>query len=106
MPFIFIKIATYVQSIMLGFGQMKKSDLAREAARLRGVEPEAAADQMDRAVHKIVRALRKGQAARLPGLGTITPGRPWGFSPEKQKPCGFSSEKQKPCGFGPEKHEG
>lgn len=61
---------------------MKKSDLVEEVVRQRGVEPGTAADQMDRAVNKIIRALKKGQRARLPGLGTISPGKPWVFHPE------------------------
>jgi nucleoid DNA-binding protein len=63
---------------------MKKSDLARDIGERRGVEPGDAADQMDRAVNKIVRALRQGKAAHLPGLGTIKPGKPWTFQPEKK----------------------
>ncbi|MGD1070556.1 MAG: HU family DNA-binding protein [Bryobacteraceae bacterium] len=61
---------------------MKKSDLVQEVARQRGVAPGTAADQMDRAVNKLVRALRKGRPARLPGLGTILPGKRWVFQPE------------------------
>ena len=67
---------------MLLFDRMKKSDLIKQVARQRGVEPGAAADQMDKAVNKIVRALRSGHAARLPGLGTISPGKRWVFRPE------------------------
>ena len=62
---------------------MKKSDLAKQIGERQGVEPGDAADQMDRAVNKLVRALRQGKAARLPGLGTIKPGKPWTFHPEK-----------------------
>lgn len=35
--------------------------------------PEQAADQVDQAVNRILRALRSGQSARLPGLGTLLP---------------------------------
>jgi nucleoid DNA-binding protein len=63
---------------------MKKSELARDIGERRGVDPGDAADQMDRAVNKIVRALRQGKTARLPGLGTIKPGKPWTFQPEKK----------------------
>jgi nucleoid DNA-binding protein len=62
---------------------MEKSDLAKQIGERHGVEPGDAADQMDRAVNKLVRALRQGKAARLPGLGTIKPGKPWTFHPEK-----------------------
>jgi nucleoid DNA-binding protein len=63
---------------------MKKSELARDIGERRGVDPGDAADQMDRAVNKIVRALRQGKTAHLPGLGTIKPGKPWTFQPEKK----------------------
>ena len=63
-------------------GGMKKSNLVREIVRQRGVEPAQAADQVDRAVSKILRALRNGQETRLPGIGTISPGKPWVFHSE------------------------
>jgi nucleoid DNA-binding protein len=68
---------------MLLFRPMKKSELARDVAKLRGVEHGAAADQLDRAVTRIIRALRRGQRAHLPGLGTISPGKPWTFDQER-----------------------
>lgn len=61
---------------------MKKSDLARDVARRNRVEPGDAADQLDRAVNQIVRALRRGESAHLPGLGTLKPGRHWVFRPD------------------------
>lgn len=70
---------------MVAFERMKKSDLIKQVARQRGVAPGAAADQMDKAVNQILRALRNGQAARLPGLGTITPGKRWVFRQECQQ---------------------
>jgi nucleoid DNA-binding protein len=63
---------------------MKKSDLAKDIGERHGVEPADAADQLDSAVNKLVRALRQGKTARLPGLGTIKPGKPWTFHPEKK----------------------
>jgi len=63
---------------------MKKSDLINEVARQRGMKTGAAADQMDRAVTRIIRALRRGQRAHLPGLGTIAPGKPWTFHPDQK----------------------
>jgi nucleoid DNA-binding protein len=62
---------------------MKKSDLVQEIIRERGVEPAKAADEVDRAVSKIIRALRNGRETRLPGIGTIAPGKPWVFRPER-----------------------
>jgi nucleoid DNA-binding protein len=63
---------------------MKKFDLAREVARLRGLRTGDAADQMDRVVTQIIRTLRRGHPARLPGLGTISPGKEWTFDQEKK----------------------
>jgi nucleoid DNA-binding protein len=61
---------------------MKKSGLAKDIGKRHGVEPGDAADQLDRAINQIVRALRLGKSARLPGLGTIKPGKEWTFRPE------------------------
>lgn len=67
---------------MLGFERMKKKEMAEDMARQSGVAPAVAADQMDRGVYRILRALRSGHSARLPGVGTITPGKHWTFRPE------------------------
>jgi len=64
---------------------MKKADLILRVAARRGVEPGTAADQMDKAVNRIVRTLRSGREARLPGLGTISPGKPWVFRQESNE---------------------
>jgi nucleoid DNA-binding protein len=66
---------------------MKKRELAERVAELQGLPPAEAADQVDKAVHKIIRALKNGQSARLPGLGTIMPdlgasSRSWVFKRE------------------------
>jgi nucleoid DNA-binding protein len=62
---------------------MKKSVLAKEMARKNGGNMGDAADQVDRAVNRIIRTLRGGKPARLPGLGTINPGKQWTFKPER-----------------------
>jgi nucleoid DNA-binding protein len=67
---------------MLAFERMKKADLIKQVASQSGMEPGAAADQVDKAVNQILRALRSGKTARLPGLGTIRPGKHWSFRPE------------------------
>jgi nucleoid DNA-binding protein len=64
---------------------MKKSDLARDVARRRGLKTGDAADQMDRVVNQIIRTLKAGRPARLPGLGTITPGKKWTFKQERDE---------------------
>lgn len=53
---------------------MKKNDLARKFARRSQLSMAGAADQIDRAVHDILRDLRQGHAVPLPGLGTFEPG--------------------------------
>lgn len=64
---------------MVLFRQMKKSDLVREIAKRNGVAAGEAADLLDTAVTQVIRALRAGRPARLPGLGAILPGRRWTF---------------------------
>ena len=68
---------------MLTSGQMKKSDLVREMTRQNGGDAESAAEQVEHAVNRIILALRRGKSARLPGLGTISPGKKWTFRPER-----------------------
>jgi nucleoid DNA-binding protein len=67
---------------MLVCGQMKKADLIKELSRTSKIETGAAADHIDRTVTRILRTLRAGKPAHLPGLGTITPGKEWGFLPD------------------------
>lgn len=71
--------------LLLRSRQMKKTDLAITAARERGVRPETAADEMDSAVSRLLRSLRSGHTAHLPGLGSILPGRKWVFRQEKNE---------------------
>lgn len=52
---------------------MKKIDIARRLARESGVTRAEAADRVDRVVHQILSNLRRGRAAKLPGLGAFTP---------------------------------
>ena len=61
---------------------MKKSDLARRLARRRHISRAQAADQLDGVIHDILRNLRTGKSAALPGLGTLKPGRTLRFRPE------------------------
>ncbi|HVW85198.1 MAG TPA: HU family DNA-binding protein [Bryobacteraceae bacterium] len=56
---------------------MKKPELISKVAREQGIETSMAADRMDRVVNQILRALKSGRAAHLPGLGTIRPGKRW-----------------------------
>jgi len=67
---------------------MKKSAIAARIARQSRVSKAAAADELDRVVHKILTRLRSGRPAALPGLGTFTPGQELNFHfdpPRKEK---------------------
>lgn len=66
-------------------GQMTKSDLAREIAKRNGVATGEAADLLDTAVNQVIRALKAGRPARLPGLGAILPGKRWTFRRESNE---------------------
>jgi nucleoid DNA-binding protein len=48
---------------------MKKPDIATEIARQTGVTHGEAADQLDEVVTSILKTLKKGRSAMLPGLG-------------------------------------
>ena len=67
---------------MVVFRQMKKTDFIKEIAKTTKIDAGGAADQVDRAVTRILRTLRSGKPAHLPGLGTIIPGKEFGFEPE------------------------
>jgi len=58
---------------------MKKEQLARRLAKESRITTAAAADQLDRVLHDILRRVRSGQSASLPGLGTFLPDRKNGF---------------------------
>lgn len=64
---------------------MKKSELARKVARKHSIESGAAADSMDRLVNEIIRALRRGEEAHLPGLGKLIPGKHWAFQQDSDE---------------------
>jgi nucleoid DNA-binding protein len=50
---------------------MKKSDIAQQIARDTGLSQGEAADQLDEVVTSILKALKKGHSANLPGLGRL-----------------------------------
>jgi nucleoid DNA-binding protein len=58
---------------------MKKEQLARRLAKESHITTAAAADQLDRVLHDILKRVRNGQSASFPGLGTFLPGRQNGF---------------------------
>jgi nucleoid DNA-binding protein len=51
---------------------MKKAEIARRLAKQSNITPAAAADQVDSVVNEILRRVRQGKSASLPGLGTFT----------------------------------
>ena len=77
---------------------MKKAELVNHEARRLRVAPGNAADQMDRVVARIIRTLRSGESAELPGLGTIQPGKRWTFRPSKKKTAADVSLKNSAAG--------
>ena len=58
---------------------VNRDELTRLLARDSDLPPAEAADQLDRAVHAILKKLRQGRTARLPGIGKFTPGAPPSF---------------------------
>jgi nucleoid DNA-binding protein len=69
---------------------MKKNEIAERLAFKTRTTPAAAADQLDRIVHRIIQSLKEGKSAALPGLGTFRPatGRPgFRFKPLARKPA-------------------
>ena len=53
--------------------KMKKEQLAKRLAKESGISTAAAADQLDSILSGILRRVRQGQSASLPGLGTFLP---------------------------------
>jgi nucleoid DNA-binding protein len=58
---------------MIGL-EMKKAQIARRLAKESGISPAAAADQIDLILNDILKRVRRGKSASLPGLGTFWPG--------------------------------
>ena len=58
---------------------MKKEQVARRLAKESRMSPGAAADQVDRILNDLLKHVRKGQSASLPGLGTFRSGRDQDF---------------------------
>ncbi len=59
---------------------MEKKDLTAQLAAENNMTAAEAADELDRIMHQIMRRLRRGQAASLPGLGKFSPGQTAPFS--------------------------
>ncbi len=67
---------------------MKKAQLAKRLAKESGISTAAAADQMDTILSGILRRIRRGHSASLPGLGTFLPGPKPGFRFDESLPRG------------------
>lgn len=67
---------------------MKREQLARRLAKASGISPAAAADQLDRVLNDILKRVRQGRSASLPGLGTFWPGPKPAFYFEEGLPPG------------------
>jgi|HubBroStandDraft_1064217.scaffolds.fasta_scaffold163076_2 nucleoid DNA-binding protein len=53
---------------------MKKEQIARRMAKESHITTAAAADQLDRIVSDILKRIRKGETASIPGLGSFRAG--------------------------------
>ena len=67
---------------------MKKEQLAKRLAKETGISAAAAADQLDSILSGILRRVRQGHSASLPGLGTFLPGERLVFYFEQCLPPG------------------
>lgn len=74
---------------------MNKVRLAERLANESGISTAAAADQLDGILSDIVRQVRRGHSAYLPGLGTFLPGAKPEFHFEKCLPPGATRAKAK-----------
>jgi nucleoid DNA-binding protein len=67
---------------------VKKDQLVRRLAIESGISAAAAADQLDGILAGILRRVRQGRSASLPGLGTFRPGPQPEFYFEQCLPVG------------------
>ena len=74
---------------------MKKEQLARRLAKETGISAALAADQLDGILTEILRRVRHGCIASLPGLGTFVPGATPEFYFEECLPPGARRDKTK-----------
>ncbi|HMD49902.1 MAG TPA: HU family DNA-binding protein [Bryobacteraceae bacterium] len=64
--------------------EMKKQQITRRLAKESNVPTVVAADQVDRIVSDLLRRVRKGESASLPGLGTFQSGSQQEFQFERE----------------------
>jgi nucleoid DNA-binding protein len=75
---------------------MKKTDLAGRLAQRRHITKAEAADQLDGVVHRILRKLRAGKPATLPGLGILSPGKTPKLTTTKKPPRRAGRKRRNP----------
>lgn len=73
---------------------MKKEQLAKQLAKETRITDAAAADQVDAILNAILKRVRKGQSASLPGLGTFVAGQKEEFQFERKPPVHKDSKKE------------
>lgn len=61
---------------------MRKKDIARRLAHEEQLTPAVAADQIDSVVTRLLKKLKDGKPAKIPGFGTLLPGEAITFQPE------------------------
>jgi nucleoid DNA-binding protein len=64
---------------------MRKKDFARRLAHEAHVTPAVAADQIDSVVTQLLRRLKEGKPAEIPGFGTLLPGEAITFKAEEKE---------------------
>jgi len=77
---------------------MKKEHIARRLAKESHISTAAAADQLDLIVSDILKRIRKGENASIPGLGTFRAGRGQDFQFERAAPAGLERTSSKKAG--------
>jgi hypothetical protein len=75
-------------ALPVGLLGMKKAQLVKRLAKESGISTAAAADQLDSILNGVLRRIRRGQSASLPGLGTFLPGPKPEFYFEESLPPG------------------
>jgi len=74
---------------------MKKEHIARRIAKESHISTAAAADQLDQIVSDLLKRIRKGEAASIPGLGTFRAGWSRDFQFEGARPGRLQPQSKK-----------
>jgi len=90
---LFLTLCDAQSAVILNLA-MKKEQLAQQLAKESRITPAAAADQVDAILNAILKRVRRGQSASLPGLGTFLPGRKEDFRFERSLPVHKGSKRE------------